>query len=573
MLKPHPRRSDSRRRALVVAFVLASSWLVPGAPAGALAQSIRTTRHNLSVTGPGPIRATTEERICIFCHAPHRASGSPPLWNHEDTRSTYVVYDSPTLDAVPGQPDGASRLCLSCHDGTIALGSVISEASAIAMQGGVTTLPPGHSNLDVDLSNDHPVSFPYDDALAAADPQIVPPASLPPDLPLDHNGRMQCSSCHDAHRDDFGDFLRRSPLFSQLCTGCHQKTGWSGSIHDQSTATWNGAGADPWPHAPGNTVAENGCMNCHETHEAGQPFNLLDYLQEEDNCLKCHDGNTAGDVASAFSLASVHPVSAQSGVHVPGEDPTTMPRHVECTDCHNPHAANTDDPPPPAADGALRMVSGIDIDGAVVSSVTYGYEVCLKCHGDNHGSTPVVTRQITNLNVRQEFHPTSASFHPVAAPGRNPDVPSLIAPLSESSIIECTDCHASPQGYPAGAHGSTYAPLLVRNYETADYTKESASAYALCYGCHDRNSILTNQSFKEHKKHIQGEDAPCVTCHDPHGISAGTGNTTNNAHLINFDVTIVQPNSKGLLKFEDLGTRRGQCYLRCHGKDHNPKTY
>jgi len=44
------------------------------------------------------------------------------LWNHQMSSVTnYIVYTSPTLKAVVGQPDGSSRLCLSCHDGTVAL--------------------------------------------------------------------------------------------------------------------------------------------------------------------------------------------------------------------------------------------------------------------------------------------------------------------------------------------------------------------------------------------------------------------------------------------------------------------
>jgi hypothetical protein len=29
----------------------------------------------------------------------------------------------------------------------------------------------------------------------------------------------------------------------------------------------------------------------------------------------------------------------------------------------------------------------------------------------------------------------------------------------------------------------------------------------------------------------------------------------------------------GQLRFEDRGTFRGACYLRCHNVNHNPKTY
>ena len=88
-----------------------------------------------------------------------------------------------------------------------------------------------------------------------------------------------------------------------------------------------------------------------------------------------------------------------------------------------------------------------------------------------------------------------------------------------------------------------------------------------------RDSILSGDSFDEHGSHISDEDAPCSACHDPHGVSATQGNSINNSNLINFDLNIVAPNSRGLLMFEDLGGFRGQCYLSCHGEDHDPKEY
>ena len=59
------------------------------------------TKHNLSVSGPGPVRALTETRICIFCHTPHNASPRSPLWNKELEPQVYAVYASPTLRAGP----------------------------------------------------------------------------------------------------------------------------------------------------------------------------------------------------------------------------------------------------------------------------------------------------------------------------------------------------------------------------------------------------------------------------------------------------------------------------------------
>jgi hypothetical protein len=102
---------------------------------------------------------------------------------------------------------------------------------------------------------------------------------------------------------------------------------------------------------------------------------------------------------------------------------------------------------------------------------------------------------------------------------------------------------------------------------------ESASAYALCYKCHSRTSILGDQSFPTHQKHISGENASCSLCHDPHGISATQGNATNNSNLINFDKRWITPSSSGILRWDDLGARKGSCYLTCHGKNHNPISY
>lgn len=538
------------------------------------AQSISGTAHNLGNTGPGPIKASTESRICVFCHAPHRTGGSAPLWNREDSRATYIVYNSPSLQASLGQPTGSSRLCLSCHDGTIALGAIVSDTNQIQFQGGTVFLPPGHSLLEADLSDDHPISFTYDNALALSDQELVLPDNIPANIPLDHAGRMQCSSCHDAHTNDFGKFLRESPLFSQLCVGCHSKNGWSGSAHDIANNSWNGTGIDPWPHTEGLTVAENGCMSCHQAHEAGNPIHLVNSVQEENNCLNCHNGNIGIDINSTIGLISSHPVAFTTGVHLKGEDPAVMPRHVECSDCHNPHAVTLDNPPPPALNGALRLVDGIDINGNPVAAVTNSYEVCFKCHGDNAGATSVVTRLIQNLNTRQEFNPTAISFHPVVSIGKSNDVPSLLPPLTETSQIACEDCHSSPSGSAAGPHGSQYSPILKLNYSTTDFTQESSQAYALCYSCHDRSSILDNDSFKHHKKHISSKDTPCSVCHDPHGISSAGGNATNNSHLINFDLTVVNPDpNTGKLEFVDKGVRRGECFLECHGKKHSPKGY
>lgn len=99
--------------------------------------SISYTRHNLTmsylspIAGGGSIMDNARNNyleICVYCHTPHGASGqiAAPLWNRTINFSTYMVYDKPrTLNQPISQPGPNSLTCLSCHDGTIAIDSII----------------------------------------------------------------------------------------------------------------------------------------------------------------------------------------------------------------------------------------------------------------------------------------------------------------------------------------------------------------------------------------------------------------------------------------------------------------
>jgi predicted CXXCH cytochrome family protein len=563
--------------------------------AGAVSGAVSNTRHNLSVSGPGTVKATSESQICIFCHTPHSAAPSSPLWNRRSSGSVYTPYTSSTAIANPGQPNGSSILCLSCHDGTIALGEILSSTTRITMSGGVTTMPTGPGRLGTDLSDDHPISFNYTATLASQRGELVNPSTLTGAVRLDSAGRLQCTSCHNAHDDTYGKFLVMANTRSALCQTCHTKNNWSTSAHNTSNATWNGVSPDPWPTSTLTTVSANACQNCHKPHTAGGRQRLLNFAAEESNCSSCHNAHVAQkDIMNEFNKFSRHPITSTTGVHTPNEPAVVSSRHVECYDCHNPHAARAGTGTLP---GPLTGVRGVNISGSAVNPVTREYEICFRCHADSTNKpAPRTTRQIAQTNVRLEFNTANPSYHPVAGPGRNPNVPSLAgapAGLSTSSVISCTDCHSNDTGPkaggtgPAGPHGSAYAPLLTRQYLTADPTTESASAYALCYNCHSRTSILGNQSFPLHNFHVGagggggmggggmggGVNAPCNNCHDPHGISITQGNSVNNSKLINFNTAVVSPSSSGILRFESTGTFAGSCYLTCHGQNHNPCSY
>jgi len=181
-----------KRNAFILFCVLISGFIQ--------AQSIVNTVHNLSVSGPGVSKATSEQEICIFCHTTHNCVPNAPMWNRKSKGTVYTLYNSSTLDAIPGQPDGSSILCLSCHDGTIALGDVANKTKPISMNS-----PLKKDNLTTDLSNDHPVSFVYNSSLAAIDGQLkTPPLS---NVILDSQSKVQCTSCHDSHKNNFYKFF------------------------------------------------------------------------------------------------------------------------------------------------------------------------------------------------------------------------------------------------------------------------------------------------------------------------------------------------------------------------------
>ena len=550
--------------------------------------TVALTKHNLSTTGPGTIKSA-EAEVCVFCHTPHNSridpTGSLPLWNRKASTATYLPYTSTTTKATIGAPTGSSLLCLSCHDGTIALGELLSRgASRVALSGvDASGFITGPGKLGADLRDDHPISFKYDAALVALRGELANPNSLPAKVKLDANGQMQCVICHDAHDDTNGKFLVIPNTSSALCTTCHTKTNWVSSSHATSASTWNGLAPDPWPDSTATTVAANSCENCHKPHSAPSGKWLVNSASEETTCYNCHNGHVASsakNIQNEMAKASAHPVAAFAGTHDPSEPIVTTTRHVECSDCHNPHQTKAIGTSPP---GPLTGVRGVDINGAEVPSVTREEQLCFRCHGDstNKPAAPTV-RQIVQTNTRLEFQTTNPSFHPVAGP-RNGDGYSLTVAsgLTGASTITCSSCHNNNSGPSNGGtgangpHGSNIDNLLERGYATTNTATESLTTYALCYKCHDRTKVTSGDAhlFKEHDKHL-GKDITCNACHDPHGVSATQGTVANNSKLINFNSESTAVG--GVIRWvagNRGATRTGSCTLACHGKTHNNTTY
>jgi len=171
--------------------------------------------------------ASADSSVCMPCHTPHHAMdlSDAPLWNHDTTDATFVIYSSSTLDASIQQPSGISRLCMGCHDGTIAIDSYGGATGTNFLTG----TDAGY--VGTDLSNDHPISFTYDAALATADGELYDPSTGTTPIggtianDLLFGGNMECSSCHDVHNTSAvtDHLLIIDNAGSTLCLTCHDK--------------------------------------------------------------------------------------------------------------------------------------------------------------------------------------------------------------------------------------------------------------------------------------------------------------------------------------------------------------
>lgn len=208
----------------------ASSILMLSTILGTCYGQIAGTAHDFSSESWAP----AQNRLCAVCHTTHNASTIPsaPLWNHETTAvAGYTLYSSATFDPHGGtsitEPGASSKLCLSCHDGTVALenfGGITTGTNYIAGAyriGGVT---------GGDLSDDHPISFEYTTALVSLDGGLNDPATTSSGLggtiaqDMLFNNQLQCASCHDVHNKyGFSRLLKMENTNSQLCLTCHNK--------------------------------------------------------------------------------------------------------------------------------------------------------------------------------------------------------------------------------------------------------------------------------------------------------------------------------------------------------------
>ena len=557
-----------RPAALVLAAVAACLASLP-APGGRVSD-VRATPHNLSASGGsgvGAVKAVSESQVCVFCHTPHAATaGAIPLWNRRLSAATYTVYTSSSLDAnaIQGaldQPGGSSKLCLSCHDGTLAIGSVnVLGGSGSTTPGTVSipmsgtgaggAMPAGEGtatgftrNLGADLTNDHPIAVTYTPALAARDGELRPvdsgqkwPAGTGsvigvrtpgyrPLFPLEGTGasgqgQVQCSTCHDPHIRETDPaagnqkFLRRnrfqeSPPGSgfnesgdQLCLGCHDKNAagggsWSNSAHASSTVATQA-------YLPTATGAR----------QRDFPANLPVWKA---GCLNCHDTHT-----------------------VQGSRRLTR--------------EGTDSPASPKSGGSSALE-----------------EVCYQCHS----ATPVITNPGGLVpNIKSEFArairmPITNAEQGSAAEAHDIGDSDFVEPRSRLGLgdasnrhAECTDCHnphrvakfraftgnggsiAGPADA-AGTHAHTDNSATIHS-NIASGVLRGAWGVEPVYSSASFNALPTSYTVKRgdpgssgdtsaSAAHVTREYQICLKCHSDYGYS------DNNAYPTGSRPTLGRP--------------------------------
>lgn len=190
--------------------------------------NIATTKHDFvggnaaNVTAYGTAAVGTTS--CQFCHTPHKASTTmavAPLWNRADLPAAvqFTMYDQTKVNGnVAATPGQASLTCLSCHEGSAAIGQTLTSAGNLLSGGTTTTIQNvGMMLVGTNLNDDHPVAILYPIA-GVAGKFPAGSATAVASFTL-YSSRVECGTCHDPHDQTNGNFLRSAA--AGLCSECH----------------------------------------------------------------------------------------------------------------------------------------------------------------------------------------------------------------------------------------------------------------------------------------------------------------------------------------------------------------
>lgn len=372
---------------------------------------------------------------------------------------------------------------------------------------------------------------------------------------------ITCAACHDQHGTNYqrlvtlpedskpGTRYPSAPNVQGICFSCHtdkplivlqkKPLGSITEVRNMTTSSIipSGTGYDivysetaqqgqPWEVAA--VKLKTGVSNNDQLRITYTYYNVASqvYTSYQQNNTVFMGDNLETD----YSRSSIHPFNP--GKHKDNEIYRDVPlanRHGSCGDCHDPHSAGKSISAQGRNEfgGTQNNVSGVKVlNGAAgttpgyyfLSSATYEYEVCYKCHSAySYGSTPPTGYKDKSI----EFNFNNASYHPVEAKATNSFIrpETFVNGWGPGSTMKCSDCHGSATGSIRGPHGSTYGKIL----KGRGRYSESYTDY-ICYRCHKKSVYDGSGEPGSRYNHtgwkggIHGNGSmDCFRCHTPHG--------------------------------------------------------
>jgi hypothetical protein len=451
---------------------------------------------------------------CFGCHSEYQAAMS--ITGASRTASYHHVLGTGATDAgdlAPGTgtyPNSTSNVyCVSCH----------SDHNYFNNGGTVTT---SAANLRTDIANTSGAATTNTDFLATGTFGI-------------------CVSCHTANQTrDVTNQKAGGVATTPVIAGAT----YAASMHNYTTMSSFGtqkfAANCSKCHTDEQTKSKQTSTNKFGTHFSAS-VSLLDDLgtgtlaqyREQYICFRCHSqvndtslggtlksvngkdwygSNTmrtfAEDTFKSFTAAGRsprHKISAYTGMHKANETLADIQaaKHVECADCHSPHAAkfgNHSSTVPGTARGLrANTIAGV-LSGATGVTVTtwgakpttwganpntYGqttttalpvatveYQVCFKCHAGT-GYVTGGTNAASFTDLGYEFNPNNGSRHPVGsalAAASQLTAARLTGGWKPGDIMTCSDCHSTDSTASKGPHGSSVKWMLTGVNKAWPYT-------------------------------------------------------------------------------------------------------
>lgn len=563
-IKRKLKKRTIMKRNLIILFLSAYSLSAIAANhmASDRISDIRNTKHNFASddvielpNGTRNVKAATENRVCVFCHTPH---GDPAkvgekkhfLWNRTDSSATYTNYASSSLDVTIGSLGKGSKMCLSCHDGTVAIGQVdmigSKQNTTITMSGDnvsggilVAGTDGRTSNLGTDLSNDHPIGFIYNKAKADADGELADPdaesyigvrvgagvantnqalvdggQTAGSDNPTTAKTRIAVplEAAADASS---GPFIKVAADGSMECTSCHD-------AHIRST----------------DNTENIKFLRLHrfqKTDPVDGPF----AINSDINCLACHKKKGWAGSAHASETVADNVINADetSAREFPSDTPVWQ---ASCLSCHDTHTVS----------GAEHLLLKNDSTG-LSSDIE---QTCYQCHGN----ATILAAGSEAVNIEAAAIANAHGSTAVLADNQNKhdiqdgDFTELATNLKDANRhATCTDCHnphrtqhytkydvtdTTDADNTSALHkhedGIIHSNIASGALSGTTGVEPDFSSMTTTFNPYDNNTGITFTELKGDASAatpVTKEYQVCLKCHSEYGATVGNPDTAGNS--------------------------------------------